>query len=495
MIEWLHHLENLSFLLRELGKQHLLISGLGVGMTLIICRIWRHQRSSIEPFVWATLFLWLALSPVWLAAVLSISATLDLPRQSLLGQPCSVPFYNRVSGGIPLTSHISWNMALLGMWSLGTTAGILRWIGRRRHFQRLLNQATPLDEPSLLTLVQAWRQRLGIRRPVQLKQSHQAPDAFTLGTLQPAIVLPQRLLLTLSTAQLNAVIGHELAHIKRMDDLWVRVEALVRALLWFNPFLRSGIGALRQLREIQSDQLTVTRGGLDPNEYARTLLATATLHGAADRPPTLAFGPRQGELPRRIQALLDPARKRNPLKAVLLTTGLLSMMTMALCFGASTFRLSSGQALSALQQLSPTPPLHGAQITRKYHSDGNRCHLGNLNHGHRGLDLTATGTRSVRAILSGEVQHVNGGVGGRGGYIVRVRHVDGFSSVYAHLEQLHVRPGDLIEQGTAIGQLSPNQYLHFEVHRYNLPMDLSFLVTPLMAASPDPGTVAQPGAT
>lgn len=477
---WLYRIENLGFLLLEFGKQHLLVSCLGFAVALMICRLWRYQRSSAEPFVWAVLFLWLALSPLWLALLSIIPEKMALPRQSLLGQPCAEPIYNRFSNPLPWAPQLSWNMAVITAWFLCASAVGCSWLSKRQRFRHMLTMASRTPAPEVLHGMEEWRLRLGIRRPVRLLISAEVAQAFTIGIFRPVVVLPEWLLREPDGPQLQAVIGHEMAHIKRCDDLWVILEALVRAALWFNPLMRRGARALRQIRECESDRLAVQRGNLDPREYAQTLLALSAHSPSRAVAPELGFGAHQGELPGRINALVSQSHSMN-LRAVLTTTLFLAGVALILGFGASNSIAtpSAEHDRQLLQSLDPGPPMHAATITRNPHI-GHRasCQIGSNPPHHPGMDLRATLDPKVGAIQQGVVIDVSASRSGYEGGNIRIRHQNGLSSIYAHLENIRVKPGDVVAKGTIIGEVGNSRYLHFEVHHRNRSLDISSLANP-----------------
>jgi bla regulator protein blaR1 len=118
--------------------------------------------------------------------------------------------------------------------------------------------------------VSLWQEKFGIARRVQLYLSDQVTVPMVLGTLRPVILLPVATLSNLSVAQLEAIILHELAHVKRHDYLLNIVQTIVETVLFFNPFVWLLSSVIRREREHCCDDLVVASAS-DPLHYAKAL--------------------------------------------------------------------------------------------------------------------------------------------------------------------------------------------------------------------------------
>lgn len=112
---------------------------------------------------------------------------------------------------------------------------------------------------------------LGIEKKVKLVVSNLISSPVTIGYLKPMILLPVAALNNLSTAQVEAILLHELSHIRRYDYLVNFVVSVVHTLLYFNPFVKFFMNALEAERETCCDEL-VLQFGYDKVGYASALL-------------------------------------------------------------------------------------------------------------------------------------------------------------------------------------------------------------------------------
>ena len=143
-------------------------------------------------------------------------------------------------------------------------------------------------------------QRLGMDRPVKLLQSAFVEVPTVIGWLRPVILLPVGCLLGLSTAQLEAILAHELAHIRRHDYLVNLFQNVVETRLFYHTAVWWVSRRIREERENCCDDLAVEICG-DRLTYARAL---ATLEEMRHTPGQLALAAAGAPLLQRIRRLV-----------------------------------------------------------------------------------------------------------------------------------------------------------------------------------------------
>lgn len=198
--------------------------------------------------------------------------------------------------------------ALVSAWSLGVGLMGLRlglglaWVAR----QRRRAVAAPPDWQVRLDAL-AWR--LGLRRRVLLRLLPGLAGPITVGSWRPWVLLPPALLSRLPVELLEALLAHELAHVRRWDYLANLLQSLVEALLFFHPVVWWLSGRLRHEREQVADAIAA-RALDDPRRLARALHALAEMEteAGADKsatpPAELALSARGGQLLQRIEHLM-----------------------------------------------------------------------------------------------------------------------------------------------------------------------------------------------
>ncbi|MES2647128.1 MAG: M56 family metallopeptidase [Bacteroidota bacterium] len=148
---------------------------------------------------------------------------------------------------------------------------------------------------------------LGIKRSVQLRVSNIATSPLTIGFWKPFILIPLASINQLSPQQIEAVLLHELAHIRRNDYLLNIILQLAEIALFFNPFMRLLLKQARLERENSCDDY-VLQFQYNATDYAKALLAIER-HSVES---ILALGTNNNnefQLLNRIKRMLAPERK------------------------------------------------------------------------------------------------------------------------------------------------------------------------------------------
>ena len=151
----------------------------------------------------------------------------------------------------------------------------LQWRGFKIQYRRGISR--PLPELKVFTEIKA--HQLGIKTKVSLWYSAHIHTPLTFGMLKPVILLPLSLLNHISMPETEAIILHELAHIKSMDHLLNRFLLVTENLFFFNPFIRIIAKKIRLEREKNCD-VQVMNFDYPALLYAEALLKTARTSSA-----------------------------------------------------------------------------------------------------------------------------------------------------------------------------------------------------------------------
>ena len=212
------------------------------------------------------------------------------------------------------------------LWLLGVTAMLLRHFGGWRWLGVLERRPFAPLPPDWQQRVLALQGAMGITRTVAVRLAADVVAPFTARLFRPVIWLPLTLLKQLPVAQLEALLAHELAHIRRLDWLWNGIQCVVESLLFFHPGVWWLSRRIRQEREHACDDLAVAACG-DAIALAEAL---AELERQRHPSPRLVLAAHGGSLMQRVTRLLSGsssrARWRIPaaLAIVLVSGGLLA---------------------------------------------------------------------------------------------------------------------------------------------------------------------------
>lgn len=159
---------------------------------------------------------------------------------------------------------------------------------------------TPVPE-HVARLVASLQTRMGIQRAVMCLQSSRIAIPGVIGWLRPVVLLPTSTLLGLEVAQLEAVLAHELAHIRRHDFLINLLQTAVETVLFYHPAVWWVSRQIRLERELCCDDLVV-RTCANPVAYAEALVRVASMR----RVPEYALAATGGNLLHRIRRIAEP---------------------------------------------------------------------------------------------------------------------------------------------------------------------------------------------
>lgn len=171
---------------------------------------------------------------------------------------------------------IAWNSGRLlpwvdGLWLAGVLLLALRAIVGWCHLERLRRRTSSIIPPDVSASFGRVSGRLRIGRAVALRISDEVVSPLAMGIWRIAIILPISAIASLEPEQLEAVLTHELAHVRRWDYLANLLQTAIECLLFFHPAVWWVSRRARDLREICCDGVAA-RSCADPLIYAEALL-------------------------------------------------------------------------------------------------------------------------------------------------------------------------------------------------------------------------------
>ena len=237
-----------------------------------------ERRPAAMPVVQAA-----SLPPADLAAGQTLQQRRDsTTAQTLLSEAAQQrgPTDKRTTSAASQTLHWRGVAALFWLAGMAGLAGVLAY--RTRLTRQLIAGAAGTEE--FAGVLSQCASRMGVRRRVTLRLSGAAAAPAVCGLFRPIILLPTALASRLSAAQMEAVLLHELAHVRRGDP-WVNYfQALLQIFYFYNPLLWLANAAIRRVREEAVDELVLVAMGDEASLYPETLLQVARLTMQTARP-------------------------------------------------------------------------------------------------------------------------------------------------------------------------------------------------------------------
>jgi Zn-dependent protease with chaperone function len=166
---------------------------------------------------------------------------------------------------------------LLGLWGTVAAGRLLRraLVHRRAH-RELAEAREAVVPPALTALAVGLAERLRLPTPELAVVPTCPGGAYVIGARRPVVVVARDLVEQLDEEELEGVLAHELAHVRRRDNLVANVLGGLRDLAFFVPGVRWAVAQLHRERERAADQLAVRATGR-PGALASGLLRTVEM--------------------------------------------------------------------------------------------------------------------------------------------------------------------------------------------------------------------------
>lgn len=375
---------------------------------------------------------------------------------------------------VPAPSQsVLFELSFAWLWLLGMILLPLLYIGKYLKVRKLIREARPLADTRLSGKVRYLQSVYRIQAPVQVLVGPTAEGPFVTGLFRFVIYLPKTLM-NADMDTLHAVLAHEMAHIRRRDQLVALLEFAVVVFNFFNPLVWYLRSRLAGNREMACDLSAMRHGGFRAADYGRALLSVA--RGASALPVQHLH---DGLIKPRLLFLSQKERHMWSFRRHIGYLFFVPIVATGVLLSAYSAPENNMEIIP--QSVAPTLPLFIDPLPSGYVSShfGPRINPFKKNRAmHTGTDLVASRGTAVLAAADGTVIGVSLHKEKPSAYgtWVRVDHGSGFSSFYAHLDRADVRVGDTVKSGQAVGALgnsgrSTGPHLHFELALHGRQVD------------------------
>lgn len=318
---------------------HFIWQGTVIGaVTALTLRAIAEARPTVRYFVACAGLAIMLLVPLW-AVVTSHSAD----SISLVSVPASSGEPFQVERVLP---------AAVVVWVIGVALLSLRLLVACLGVERLKRATHEVDDAVSLR-VSGLAHRLGIERAVRVFESNLVRVPTIVGCLRPVILLPAIVITGLPAAHLDAVLVHELAHVRRHDYLVNVMQSIVETLLFYHPAVWWCSRQVRIEREHCCDDLALEACG-DRVAYANALTRLEELRGLT---PMLSLNVTGGRLIDRVRRVLGhaPVNQGRPTAWIIAATLTLVMASIVLTPVPTVAGASGAVALQADRTLQDPP--------------------------------------------------------------------------------------------------------------------------------------------
>jgi bla regulator protein blaR1 len=222
-----------------------------------------------------------------------------------VSQPFMQPMTPIVSQATPSTAHASLVHlvpVLLAVWLCGFLMVVFVWLLRWRRISAAIRQATPIHEGREVEAMRRLEHGEGIRKPTEIFLSRTSLEPGIFGIVRPVLVWPERITARLEDAHLEAILAHELSHVRHRDNLAAAIHMVVEAIFWFHPLVWWLGARLVEERERACDE-AVLATGRDRRVYAESILRICEF--CVESPLTCISGVTGADLKKRITRIMS----------------------------------------------------------------------------------------------------------------------------------------------------------------------------------------------
>ena len=225
---------------------------------------------------------------------------------------------------------------LLSAWFCGFAAVLLVWCLRWRRVSAALREAAPLLEGREVEALRRLERVAGLRMPIEMVSSPASlePGVFGIGVgiARPVLIWPAGISQHLEDAHLEAILAHELWHVRRRDNLAAAIHMVVEALFWFHPLVWWLGARLVEERERACDEQVVAMGG-ERQVYAESILKVCEF--CIGSPLACVSGVTGSDLKKRMVNIMTErlARELDFSKKLLLSTSAVLAFALPITFG------------------------------------------------------------------------------------------------------------------------------------------------------------------
>jgi uncharacterized protein (TIGR03435 family) len=272
------------------------------------------------------------------------------------------------SASLPNRAHLL-PAILVAMWFCGFVVVLLVRYARWRRISAALREAVPLREGREVEALRRLEHLGGIRKRIELLLSPTSLEPGIFGVVKPLLVWPKGFSEHLQDAHLEAILAHEVWHVRRRDNLAAAMHMVVEAILWFHPLVWWLGARLVEERERACDE-EVLELGSERQVYTESILKTCEF--CVESPLACMSGVTGADLKKRIVRIMT---QRLADKLSLGRKLLLAAVGIAAVAGPVLFGLLSApqvRAQSAQTTGTTLPPFEVASIN-PHPSAGLRC--------------------------------------------------------------------------------------------------------------------------
>ena len=289
--------------------------------------------------------------------------------------------------------------ALAVGWTLGFIFMVIRMAGGFFLSYNIMRKDIFLPEPSLVALFEKAKARLVMPVALNLRMSTRQISPMVIGIIKPCVIIPVSILSGLNTEQVEAILVHELAHIRRYDHVVIIMQAIITQILFFHPLAWYLSAEINRERENCCDDIVIKTFN-NPINYIKALTMIQELNADGQVPANALVG-RSKRLLGRVKRLLKTEKKHAPVFRMAVIFLLLVTLGIAAITIASAGNSGTKKSLEKFFKVKPGKMLLVADTTKtkKHEKTTVNKESGNIEDSKKLKEMTEAGRKLEKAQL------------------------------------------------------------------------------------------------
>jgi beta-lactamase regulating signal transducer with metallopeptidase domain len=364
----------------------------------------------------------------------------------------------------PAASKVLNAEAILFLLWISGFAFSLFWVyNSRRKYHQMIKKSIEIKNREVLYICRFWQKKLKRYQTIKVYSGETFDTPFTMGSFNCKIYIPQSVLNS-NRVNLKAIIGHEMLHIQRYDDLKLLFQLFIQSIFFFHPLIYYINRKIYLLNDMICDRKMIGEGGIPKARLADTLLQISEHYFRKLRIVNL-FNNSAKEMKTRLINIFE----EKPMKKMSLTIVTLIYVSSFAAISMVNYHLSEATKDKVNVNniiIKNALPIQSGKVSSNF---GDQLHpITKEKRHHDGIDIKAKEGTPIYSAFDGVVKF--SGEKGDYGILIHIEHSDSLETLYAHLKSSSVKQGEAVKAGTVIGEcgntgLSTGSHLHFEIKK------------------------------
>ena len=318
-------------------------------------RYWLWLAASVKFLIPFSLLIGIGSHLAWSRGSAGTSAGLYFAMEEV-SQPFSQPTTSMISRAAPSTASPSLThllpALLAAVWLCGFLVVVFVWYMRWRRISAAIRKAVPLQEGREVDALRQLERIGGIRKRIEMLMSRASLEPGIFGIARPVLMWPEGISERLEDAHLEAILAHEVWHVRRHDNLAAAIHMVVEASFWFYPLVWWLGARLVEERERACDE-AVLELGTDRHVYAESILKICEF--CVGSPLACVSGVTGADLKKRIVRVMTEGvmRKLDFSRRLLLSAAALAAIAVPVVAGVLNVTQTRAESRAQYEVVSP----------------------------------------------------------------------------------------------------------------------------------------------